>query len=187
MKPQVMVLALMAVGSAHAQAQIYKCPDAGGRTVIQQTPCAGGQPLKVRPASGFDNAENAAAAERRKAVSNQDILMGIAQGRPEVGMSENHLRMAMGNPRRIHQDNLHGQRSDQWIYERPDGTWYVYVNDGMVHATQFRNYANAPSSDRYCPTTIDIRNLETSANSVTISKERRRALQREVASAKACR
>lgn len=34
------------------QAQIYRCPDAGGRTVIQQLPCAGGQTLDVRPATG---------------------------------------------------------------------------------------------------------------------------------------
>ncbi|MFV0678987.1 DUF4124 domain-containing protein [Ottowia sp.] len=35
-----------------AAAQVYKCPDASGRTVIQQMPCAGGAELDVRPASG---------------------------------------------------------------------------------------------------------------------------------------
>lgn len=38
--------------TAPAMAQIYKCPDADGRTVIQQQPCAGGKTLDVRPASG---------------------------------------------------------------------------------------------------------------------------------------
>lgn len=37
---------------APAMAQIYKCPDASGRTVVQQMPCAGGKQLEVRPASG---------------------------------------------------------------------------------------------------------------------------------------
>lgn len=33
-------------------AQIYKCPDGAGRTVVQQMPCAGGTQMTVRPASG---------------------------------------------------------------------------------------------------------------------------------------
>lgn len=32
-----------------AMAQIYKCPDASGRTVMQQMPCAGGEAVKVAP------------------------------------------------------------------------------------------------------------------------------------------
>jgi len=42
--------------AAPAMAQIYKCPDASGRTVIQQVPCAGGKAMNVRPASGHDPA-----------------------------------------------------------------------------------------------------------------------------------
>ncbi len=33
-------------------AQIYRCPDASGRTVIQQHACAGGKEMDVKPASG---------------------------------------------------------------------------------------------------------------------------------------
>ena len=36
---------------ARAQAQVYKCQE-GGRTVITDRPCAGGEAMKVRPASG---------------------------------------------------------------------------------------------------------------------------------------
>lgn len=42
--------------AAPAMAQIYKCPDANGRTVIQQVPCMGGKAMNVRPASGHDPA-----------------------------------------------------------------------------------------------------------------------------------
>lgn len=35
-----------------AMAQVYRCPDASGRTVIQQMPCAGGKEMAVKPASG---------------------------------------------------------------------------------------------------------------------------------------
>lgn len=37
-----------------AHAQVYKCPDASGRLSMQQTPCAGGSKVDVRPASGHD-------------------------------------------------------------------------------------------------------------------------------------
>lgn len=179
--------ALAASTSSLSSAQVYKCPDASGRTVIQQAPCSGGQRLKVRPASGFDNPEQDAAVQQRKEGSNQAILAGIAQGKPAVGMSEANLRMAMGQPVRINEDNYNGRKRDQWIYERPEGTWYVYVYDGEVRSTQFRNYPNRASMKRDCPSAIEIRNLETSANSVTISEERRRALTEQVARAKACR
>ncbi|MET4578038.1 DUF4124 domain-containing protein [Ottowia thiooxydans] len=38
--------------AAPAFSQVYKCPNANGRVVIQQAPCAGGDKLDVRPASG---------------------------------------------------------------------------------------------------------------------------------------
>lgn len=72
-------IALIAASAGAAQAQIYKCADASGRTVIQQMPCAGatGQKLDVRPASGRAVAPLAAAsgakpmteAERLNALS----------------------------------------------------------------------------------------------------------------------
>lgn len=42
--------------SASASAQVYKCPDASGRTVIQQMPCTGGEKMKV-PSTGATNAD----------------------------------------------------------------------------------------------------------------------------------
>lgn len=34
-----------------AMAQVYKCPDGTGRTVMQQMPCSGGEQMKVAPSS----------------------------------------------------------------------------------------------------------------------------------------
>ena len=52
-KPAIAVVAWAALTAATgASAQVYKCPDASGRTVIQQIPCAGGKAIDVRPASG---------------------------------------------------------------------------------------------------------------------------------------
>ena len=46
-----------------ATAQVYKCPDASGRTVIQQIPCAGGKSLDVKPASGHGLTAPASSAQ----------------------------------------------------------------------------------------------------------------------------
>jgi len=49
---------------APAQAQVYKCQE-GGRTVITDRPCAGGEAMKVRPASGaYDPKKRAEVYER---------------------------------------------------------------------------------------------------------------------------
>lgn len=47
-----LVLCSAMVLATAAHAQVYKCPDAQGRTIIQQLPCEGGQQLDIRPASG---------------------------------------------------------------------------------------------------------------------------------------
>ena len=46
-KPQPPVLAALALLCAPAWAQVYRCPDASGRTVIQQMPCAGGKEMNA--------------------------------------------------------------------------------------------------------------------------------------------
>lgn len=171
-----------------ASAQVYKCPDASGRTLIQQLPCTGGTELDVKPATGGDNPANARAAKRRAAgdANSQAVLTAIGKRQPAIGMSEATLRTSMGSPTRINRGNYGGNTSDQWIYERDEGTWYVYVRDGVVGSTQFQDYPNRPQSSRRCPNSLEIRNLETSANSVTLTREKKRELQRRVAEAKAC-
>ena len=47
MKSAAFLLALAAC--VPAMAQVYKCPDASGRTVLQQTPCAGGARVDAKP------------------------------------------------------------------------------------------------------------------------------------------
>lgn len=43
---------LVVLAAGPVGAQVYKCPDASGRLALQQTPCAGGTKLEVKPASG---------------------------------------------------------------------------------------------------------------------------------------
>lgn len=178
-----------AIAAGASFAQVYRCPDAGGRVVIQQAPCTDGQKLDVKPATGYDNPANAQAARDRAARqgSAQDILVAISEGRPAIGMNESDLRSALGNPTRIHRTNHEGLTSDQWVYHKDGQSWYVYVNDGRVSAFQNTERASARTSNKNCPTALEIRNLETSASSVTISDAQRGSLQQKVAAAKACR
>jgi len=187
MKPQMMALAFLAVGVSHAQAQVYKCPDPHGRTVIQQAPCTGGQELEVKPASGYDNPANAARARQRAEREGNagDILLAISEGRPAIGMNEDQLRMALGTPTRINRANYGGRTSDQWVYYSRGQSWFVYVRDGRVSSFQ-NSETTSTGPSRACPSALEIRNMETSASSVTITQEQRRALQRQVAAAKAC-
>lgn len=41
-------------GMVSSAQTIYKCPDASGRLAMQDTPCAGGSTINVKPASGAD-------------------------------------------------------------------------------------------------------------------------------------
>lgn len=181
------VLTGIAFAAFMAEAQVYKCPDPHGRTVIQQAPCTGGQELDVRPASGYDNPANAARARLRaeREGNAQDILLAISEGRPAIGMNEDQLRMALGTPTRINRANYQGRTSDQWVYYSRGQSWFVYVRDGRVSSFQ-NSETTSTGSSRACPSALEIRNMETSASSVTISQEQRRALQRQVAAAKAC-
>ena len=65
MKSATFVLCLLIASPTFAQ--VYRCPDAKGRVVIQQAPCAGGTQLNVRPASGDAPAPGHTAVEQTSA------------------------------------------------------------------------------------------------------------------------
>lgn len=52
MKASSIGMILIASCASGAWAQVYKCPDASGKTVIQQLPCAGGKMLQDKPSTG---------------------------------------------------------------------------------------------------------------------------------------
>ncbi len=56
-------LVLVSVIAPSAFGQVYRCPDAQGRVILQQAPCVGGSQLNVRPASGLAPEAEAGAAE----------------------------------------------------------------------------------------------------------------------------
>lgn len=155
-----------------AGAQIYKCPDPAGRTVIQQMPCAGGTVMNIQrgDAERNDEGDAALASQARVAEMNHraDVRAAINTRRPMVSMTSAELRQAMGQPTRINQANYRGSLQDQWIYERDDGTWYVYTRDGIVTSIQHDDVIAHPRV--VCPSEFELRNAKVSASSGTASK-----------------
>lgn len=188
--PLAIVLTLFCAGTAHAQ--VYKCPDGAGKTVIQQMPCAGGQTMDVRPASGHSSKDGASDGQRRLAKLKQENQMAeaIRLGRPLVGMNSEQLSRAMGAPNTVNPSNYNGVRKDQLIYYRNDSTWYVYTTDGVVDSIQQREpnpeFATNKRPSERCPTPQEIRDAETSASSITISEEQKRGLWRKVEDMRNC-
>ena len=173
-------------------AQVYKCPDGAGKTVIQQTPCAGGTAMNVKPASGHAAPATAGDGQARLAKLKRDNEMAeaIRTGNPLVGMTSAQLQQAMGAPSQVNASNYSGEKKDQVVYYRQDATWYVYTTNGVVDSIQRREPTPGagPSARKpeRCPTPQEIRDAETSAGSITICEEQKRALWRKVEDMRNC-
>lgn len=186
------ILLATVVGVAPAWA-VNKCTGADGAVVFQDAPCAGkGETLTVRPGSGHANANTSASAARTKAEiagiewrSNVDAA--IARSEPLVGMTRAELDKAMGAPTKVNADNYAGKLKDQIIYDRPQQSWYVYTEGGIVTAIQHRPGASQASTTNVrCPTSFEIRSMETSASSITLSDAERIQRRKEIAEARKC-
>lgn len=168
-----------------------------GKTVYQDTPCAAGGTTVNTTANGAVPPERRRMTreeirederrERPPKVDHQAVTLGMATGKPVVGMTQNQLTIAMGNPSRRNTGDYGSFQSDQLIYERGGLTYYVYVRNGVVSSVQSsEGYRSTASSSKRCPTSIEIRNLQTTANSDSISESQRRELLREIRDAKEC-
>lgn len=178
-------------GTAPAWA-VNKCV-IDGQTVFQDAACPGqGESIKVRPASGHSNAATAeSAAKTKREIAGVEwrskVDAAIARGEPLVGMNRSELDKAMGAPTMVNADNYAGKLKDQIIYDRPRQSWYVYTEDGVVTAIQHR--PGIPPSSKVsvrCPSPLEIRAMETSASSITLSDAERIQRRREIADAKKC-
>lgn len=67
---------LISVIAPSAFGQVYRCPDAKGRVIIQQAPCAGGSEMNVRPASGLapEPAANSTEPSAAKPITEADRI-----------------------------------------------------------------------------------------------------------------
>jgi len=187
------IFAALAVALAGPVWAINKCTGPDGRPVFQDAPCTAGkgEALNVRPASGHGATTTAADAQyaTEKIKRDNEISEAIRLNRPLVGMTMAQLNQAMGAPTKINASNVDGVAHDQLIYERPNETWYVYPRNGIVGTVQHRPGAPLGTSAREaraCPSAHEIRNLETSASSITLSEAQRAGLMRQIRDAKNC-
>ncbi len=184
---------LVAIVGAAPSWAVNKCTGADGAVVFQDAPCAGkGEKLTVRPGSGHANASSAASAARTKTEIadiewRSKVDAAIARGEPLLGMTRTELDKAMGMPTQVNADNYAGKLKDQIIYDRLRQSWYVYTEDGIVTAIQHRPGATqAKTTNVRCPTSHEIRSMETSASSITLSEAERVQRRKEIAEARKC-
>lgn len=162
MRAVLIAIAVTAV-AAQASAQVYQCPGPDGQKIFQQRPCAGGKELHVKPVpelGGTMLGGHTAASldiERRTA-----IRLAAEAGEPAVGMTAEQLQQALGLPERVNVSNYGAGAMEQRIYRRGDRTYYVYTQGGQVTAIQNRDTGRVRPP---CPSSIDLRNAETSASS----------------------
>lgn len=192
MKINVLLVAAALSAVIAPASAVNKCT-VNGKTVYQDAPChGGGTAVDARPNGAFGEAVPTTPSRRSQSrgddapVNHRAVLNGMATGKPAVGMTENQLNIAMGKPNRINSGDYQGRTRDQLIYERDDVTYYVYVRDGVVSSVQTSQGYASSRPQKKCPTSIEIRNLETSANSATISERERRDLREKVWRARSC-
>ena len=172
---------------------VNKCTGPDGGVIFQDTPCVGkGETLNLRPGSGHATARGGESADRARdevATINRraETSAAIARGEPLIGMTRDELDQAMGAPTRVNAANYGGVQQDQIRYDRGGRTWYVYTEAGVVRSIQNNAATGAPPSrSTRCPSPQEIRGMETSASSITLSEAERVERLRQIGDAKRC-
>lgn len=183
---------LLTIATAQAWA-VNKCTGPDGAVVFQDAPCDGkGEKLKISPASGHATVGSVDGSTKAKAeiaaVNRRAEIRGAIERRePMIGMTESELAEAMGQPDRANMANYNGVPHNQLIYERGGRTLYVYTDGAVVKSIQ--NTESASGASRVavrCLSPMEIRSMETSASSLTLSEEERIQRRKEIAEARKC-
>jgi hypothetical protein len=121
-------LALAAGLSSVATADVYRCTEAG-KTVYSDQPCQGAASATVSvPARSADPRVTSPQSEAN-------------MGRIAVGQTPLQVEMAWGRPKGRNIDTGAAGRTEQWVYDRQDGTAYVYFRGGLVSSVSVRSEA----------------------------------------------
>ena len=118
-----------------ASAEIYRCTD-GGKTVYSDRPCQGGTEatVAVPPPSTLTPGPS-------------DPQREASLGRIVIGQTPLQVETAWGRPASKSIDTTNSGRSEQWIYQRANGTAYVYFRSGVVSSYYESNdRANVPGT-----------------------------------------
>lgn len=173
---------------------INKCA-VDGKTVYQDAPCAGaGTSMNLPKSSPPTPAQTAKAQEDINKLKHENaIAEGIRTNKPVIGMTRSQLDQAMGLPNAVNAGNYSGTLKDQLVYYKPNATWYVYTTNGVVESIQasaaMPQAGPSQTGERLarCPTSLEIRNVEITADNLNITAVDRRAILKRVADMRACK
>lgn len=150
----VLALSLLA---APVQAQVYKCPDASGRTVIQQIPCSGGKKLDVRPASGKGSTKPVALRADGKPMTNAERINAATDASARKRRMQDLSQRIVPSAR----SNMYGHRDrcERQIADLKAGQYQYRQNlYGKTHAAQVASEMAAVSAQ------CDTRDRELTSN-----------------------
>jgi len=106
-----------------AAGDVYRCTE-DGKTVYSDRPCRSGASKTVPVPS---SEAGAAAGAPASTPQNEANLGRIAPGQTPA-----QVEQAWGRPKTRNIDTSKSGRSEQWVYDRPNSTGYVYFRDGVV-------------------------------------------------------
>ena len=184
--PAALVAALAGLVLLPAAAQsVYRCTDANGRAVFQQSPCdaAGSGAVAVNGGNVVSGAPAGEAGLRASAERRARVEPAIAQRRVLIGMTEAELRQSLGEPLVVNTTTTAEGVAQQHVYRDRDGSRRtVYTHNGVVTAEHLRP-AWASAAARQAPRcdSAAIDDLRFKLGSVTRSQEERRTLRERLA------
>jgi hypothetical protein len=107
-----------------------------------------------------------------------------------VGMGKNHLMQTLGQPdSATTTTGYDGAALETMTFMQHGKAITVYLRDGYVFrsSTTERDWIRQQGQQtRNCPSPLEIRNAETSASSITLTKAERRERQRKIMYMKSC-
>ncbi len=102
-------------------------------------------------------------------------------------MNMAQLQQVLGQPDRVNTSDYGRGVEEQRICDRGDRTFYVYTAGGVVRAIQNNVRVGAQTRTGPCPSTTEIRNLETTASSITVGEAERVEYARQIRKMRDCR
>ncbi|MEI8169837.1 MAG: hypothetical protein WCG50_09185 [Rhodoferax sp.] len=188
---RVVITACLVMCITHALA-ITKCISKDGKISFQETTCAEtDKALIVMPSMQptQPNRADVQAQQKRNADAKNRIAIreAINERRPIIGMTYAELEQSIGLPQSINSTTSASGATQQRVYYFDSVTWYVYMSNGAV--TSFQNAIGGlgrKTSTVPCPSAHEIRSVETSASSITLTDEQRRKYAQQLSEMRSC-
>lgn len=164
---------------------VYRCGSS-----YQSQPCTNGSGNEVKIQAG--NSASAGSSSAKGGLNEADFNRCYIKNEACKGMNTSQLERSFGKPNKINASTGSYGYHEQRIYYKGADEFLVYTENGIVTAIQHQPGAAAvlaPSGNRpakNCPSALEIRNAEVSANSMTLSDAERREKLRQITDMKRC-